>query len=163
MPAAQNMSEREITVGVISDTHGLMRPQAVAALRGVGMIIHAGDVGNPDVIKELSGIAPTHVVRGNIDTGSWAARLPMTELVDVGARRFYVLHQVSQLDLDPADMGFAAVVFGHSHQPLIETRAGVLFLNPGSAGPRRFKLPITVARVGVTGAHMRPEIVELQV
>jgi len=157
------MPEREIIVGVISDTHGLMRPEAVAALRGSDLIIHAGDVGNPDVIKELSGMAPTHAVRGNVDAGGWAARLPMTVLVEVGAHRFYVLHQVSQLALDPADLGFAAVVFGHSHQPLIETRAGVLFLNPGSAGPRRFKLPITVARVGVAGRHVRPEIVELQV
>jgi uncharacterized protein len=157
------MPEREIIVGVISDTHGLLRREAVAALRGSDLIIHAGDVGNPDVIKELAGIAPTHAVRGNVDAGSWAARLPMTELVDVGERRFYVLHQISQLDLDPADLGFGAVVFGHSHQPLIETRAGVLFLNPGSAGPRRFKLPITVARVGVAGRHMHPEIVELQV
>jgi uncharacterized protein len=115
------------------------------------------------VIKELASIAPTHVVRGNVDTGSWATRLPMTELVDVGERRFYVLHQISQLDLDPADLGFAAVVFGHSHQPMIETRQGVLFLNPGSAGPRRFTLPITVARVVVAGARLRPEIVELQV
>jgi uncharacterized protein len=163
MRAAEDMPEREIIVGVISDTHGLLRREAVAALRGSDLIIHAGDVGNPDVIKELSGMAPTHAVRGNVDTGGWAARLPMTELVDVGAHRFYVLHQVSQLDLDPADLGFAAVVFGHSHQPLIETRAGVLFLNPGSAGPRRFKLPITVARVGVAGRHVRPEIVELQV
>jgi putative phosphoesterase len=159
----QNMSEREIMVGVISDTHGLMRPQAVAALRGADMIIHAGDVGNPDVIKELSGIAPTHVVRGNVDTGNWAASLSMTERVEVGKRLFYVLHQISQIDLEPADLGFAAVIFGHSHQPLIETRQGVLFLNPGSAGPRRFKLPVTVARVGVSGAGLRPEIVELQV
>jgi uncharacterized protein len=157
------MPEREIIVGVISDTHGLLRPQAVAALRGSDVIIHAGDVGNPDVIKALSGMAPTHVVRGNIDIGSWAASLPVTERVDVGERLFYVLHQISQLDLAPADAGFAAVVFGHSHQPMIEMREGVLFLNPGSAGPRRFKLPVTVARVGVSGARMRPEIVELQV
>jgi putative phosphoesterase len=157
------MPAREIIVGIISDTHGLLRREAVAALRGSDMIIHAGDVGNPDVIKKLAAIAPTHVVRGNIDTGSWAAHLPMTERVDVGERRFHVLHQISQLELDPAVAGFAAVVFGHSHQPLIETRAGVLFLNPGSAGPRRFKLPVTVARVGVAGPHMRPEIVELQV
>jgi putative phosphoesterase len=157
------MSEREIIVGVISDTHGLMRPQAIAALRDSDLIIHAGDIGNPDVLKELAGIAPTHVVCGNIDTESWAASLPMTELVDVGEHRFHVLHQISQLDFDPADLGYAAVVFGHSHQPMIETRNGVLFLNPGSAGPRRFKLPVTVARVGVTGARMRPEIVELQV
>ena len=159
----ENMSEREIIVGVISDTHGLLRPEAVAALRGSDLIIHAGDVGNPDVVKELAGIAPTHVVRGNIDKGDWAAVLPMFALVDVGERLFYVLHEISQLDLKPAEAGFAAVVFGHSHQPLIETRQGVLFLNPGSAGPRRFKLPVTVARVGIAGAHMRPEIVELQV
>jgi uncharacterized protein len=157
------MSEREVTLGVISDTHGLMRREAIAALRGSDLIIHAGDVGTPEVIEELAGIAPIHAVRGNIDTASWATRLPMTEVVDVGARRFYVIHQISQLDLDPAHSGFAAVVFGHSHQPLIETRNGVLFLNPGSAGPRRFKLPVTVARVGLAGAHMRPEIIELQV
>ena len=168
MQGAENLSERdvaerEIIVGIISDTHGLMRPQAVAALRGCDLIIHAGDVGNPDVVKELAGIAPTHVVRGNIDTGDWAAGLPMTELVEVGERRFFVLHQIAQLDFEPADIGFAAVVFGHSHQPLIETRQGVMFLNPGSAGPRRFRLPVTLARVGVSGERMRPEIVELQV
>ncbi len=161
--SGRNVAEREIIVGIISDTHGLMRPQAVAALRGCDLIIHAGDVGNPDVVKELAGIAPTHVVRGNIDTGDWAAGLPMTELVEVGERRFFVLHQIAQLDLEPADIGFAAVVFGHSHQPLIETRQGVMFLNPGSAGPRRFRLPVTLARVGVSGERMRPEIVELQV
>jgi uncharacterized protein len=163
MPTAENLSEREIVVGVISDTHGLLRPEAVAALRGSDLIIHAGDVGNPDVIKELTGIAPTRVVRGNVDRGDWAAMLPMFELVDVGERLLYVLHEISQLDIEPAAAGFAAVVFGHSHQPVIEMREGVLFLNPGSAGPRRFKLPITVARVGISGARMRPEIVELQV
>jgi putative phosphoesterase len=163
MPTAENLSEREVIVGVISDTHGLLRPEAVAALRGSDLIIHAGDVGNPDVIKELTGIAPTRVVRGNVDRGDWAAMLPMFELVDVGERLLYVLHEISQLDIEPAAAGFAAVVFGHSHQPVIEMREGVLFLNPGSAGPRRFKLPITVARVGISGARMRPEIVELQV
>jgi hypothetical protein len=154
---------QEMTVGVISDTHGLMRPQALAALQGCDLIIHAGDVGSTDVIEELSGIAPTHVVRGNVDTAGWAADLPMTGLVEAGDHRFFVLHQISQLDFDPAGMGYAAVVYGHSHQPMIETRSGVLFLNPGSAGPRRFKLPVTVARVGVSGARLRPEIVELQV
>jgi putative phosphoesterase len=163
MPAAENMCERGIRVGVISDTHGLLRPQAVAALRGSDMIIHAGDVGSPDVIEALAGIAPTFVVRGNIDKGDWAARLPMTEIVDVGERRFYVLHEISQLDLDTADAGFAAVVLGHSHQPLIERRHGVLFLNPGSAGPRRFKLPVALARIAVSGPEMHPEIVELQI
>jgi uncharacterized protein len=159
----ESQSEREIIVGVISDTHGLMRPQAVAALRGCDLIIHAGDVGNPGVITQLAGIAPIHVVRGNVDKGDWAAELPLTELVEVGERVFFVLHEISQLDLDPADAGFAAVVFGHSHQPLIETRQGVLFLNPGSAGPRRFNLPVSIARIGMSRARMRPEIVELQV
>jgi uncharacterized protein len=163
MPADERISERGITVGVISDTHGLLRPQAVAALRGSDMIIHAGDVGNPDVIKALEDVAPTFAVRGNIDKGTWAADLPMTELVEVGEQVFYVLHEISQLDFDPAEAGFAAVVFGHSHQPLIETRQGVLFLNPGSAGPRRFKLPIAVARIAVSGRYMHPEILELQV
>ena len=159
----ESQSEREIIVGVISDTHGLMRPQAVAALRGCDLIIHAGDVGNPGVITQLAGIAPTHVVRGNVDKGDRAAELPLTELVEVGEQLFFVLPEISQLDLDPADAGFTAVVFGHSHQPLIETRQGVLFLNPGSAGPRRFNLPVSIARVGVSGEGMRPEIVELQV
>jgi putative phosphoesterase len=163
MPADERISERGITVGVISDTHGLLRPQAVAALQGANMIIHAGDVGNPDVIKALEDVAPTFAVRGNIDKGTWAADLPMTELVEVGEQVFYVLHEISQLDFDPAEAGFAAVVFGHSHQPLIETRQGVLFLNPGSAGPRRFKLPIAVARIAVSGRYMHPEILELRV
>jgi uncharacterized protein len=163
MPAANTMPGRAIVVGVISDTHGLLRPQAVAALRGSDIIIHAGDVGNPDVIEALAGVAPTFVVRGNIDTAEWAARLPMTECVEVGERLFYVLHEISQLDFDPADAGFAVVVYGHSHQPLIETRRGVLFLNPGSAGPRRFNLPIAVARIAVSGEGMRPEILELPV
>jgi putative phosphoesterase len=155
--------EREIVLGVISDTHGLMRPQALAALQGCDLIIHAGDVGSTDVIKELSSVAPTHVVRGNVDTGSWATDLPMTEFVEVGGRRFYVLHEISQLDFDPADLGCAAVVYGHSHQPSIETRKGVLFLNPGSAGPRRFRLPVTVARIDLSGPRLRPQIVELTV
>jgi len=113
------MAERETTVGIISDTHGLLRPQALAALRGADMIIHAGDVGNPDVLTELEAVAPLFAVRGNIDGGAWAVRLPMTELVDVGGRLFYVLHEVSQLDLDPAEAGFAAVVSGASMRPEI--------------------------------------------
>ena len=156
------MAESEIILGVISDTHGLLRPQAVAALAGSDLIIHAGDVGKPEVIDRLGGIAATFVVRGNIDNGSWAARLPPTRTVEVGGLRFFVLHDIAELALDPAAAGFAAVVFGHSHRPSIETRDGVLFLNPGSAGPRRFTLPITVARVRVTGQRMQPEIVELR-
>ena len=157
------MAEDEIILGVISDTHGLLRPQAVAALAGSDLIIHAGDVGKSEVIDRLGDVAPTFVVRGNIDSGSWAAQLPPTQTVDVGALRFFVLHDIAQLALDPAAANFVAVVFGHSHRPLIETRDGVLFLNPGSAGPRRFTLPITVARVRVTGRRMQPEIIELQV
>jgi putative phosphoesterase len=157
------MHEREILVGVISDTHGLLRPQAVSALRGSDLIIHAGDVGDPAVIEALRGVAPTFVVRGNIDTQSWAKAWPMTERVEAGGLLFHVLHDISQLDVDPAATGIAAVVFGHSHQPSIETRAGVLFLNPGSAGPRRFKLPVTVARVSVLGQRLLPEIVELEI
>jgi uncharacterized protein len=154
---------KEISVGVISDTHGLLRPQAIGALKGSDLIIHAGDVGTPDVIEALRAIAPAFIVRGNVDTGSWAARLPITELVEVGGLLIHVLHDIAQLDFDPADAGFSAVVFGHSHQPSIDTRNGVLFLNPGSAGPRRFKLPVTVARIRAAEEQLHPEIVELQV
>jgi putative phosphoesterase len=157
------MPRREILVGVISDTHGLLRPQAIGALRGSDMIIHAGDVGNHEIIDTLGGVAPTFVVRGNIDTEEWAAGLAMTELVDVGELKFFVLHQVSRLALDPVAAGIAAVVFGHSHRPCVETREGVLFLNPGSAGPRRFKLPVALALVRVSGRRIRAEIVELPV
>jgi putative phosphoesterase len=155
------MRAREFVLGVISDTHGLLRPEALDALRGSDMIIHAGDVGKPEVIDRLGEVAPTHVVRGNIDKGSWAAALPMTELVTLGKHRLFVLHDLSQLDVDPAAAGFAAVVFGHSHRPAIETRNGILFLNPGSAGPRRFKLPVTIARVTTSGQRLPADIVEL--
>jgi uncharacterized protein len=157
------MRGSDIVVGVISDTHGLLRPEAIRALRGADMIIHAGDVGSPAVIEELRGVAPTFVVRGNIDKEHWATTLPMTAVVEVGDRLFYVLHDISQLDFDPAAAGFAAVVFGHSHVPSMETREAVLFLNPGSAGPRRFKLPVAIARVRVSGERIDSEIVELQV
>jgi putative phosphoesterase len=155
------MPARAFVVGVISDTHGLLRAEAVDALRGSDMIIHAGDVGKSEVIDRLRQLAPLQVVRGNIDKGSWAAALPMTDVVEVGDHRFFVLHDIADLDVDPVAAGFAAVVFGHSHRPSIETRNGVLFLNPGSAGPRRFKLPITVARVKTSGRHIRADIVDL--
>jgi len=153
----------EILVGVISDTHGLLRPEAVAALRGTDLIIHAGDVGAPEVIETLRKLAPTFVVRGNVDKAHWAGALPMTAHVEVGELLFHVLHDISELDLDPAAVGYAAVVYGHSHQPSIEMRDDVLFLNPGSAGPRRFKLPVSIGRVSVSGQQLRPEIVELPV
>ena len=157
------MSGEEILVGVISDTHGLLRPEAVAALKGTDLIIHAGDVGTSDVIDELQKLAPTFVVRGNVDKAHWASALPMTAHVEVGGLLFHVLHDIAELDLDPAAVGYAAVVYGHSHRPSIEMREGVLFLNPGSAGPRRFKLPISIARVAISGQQLRPEIVELKV
>jgi putative phosphoesterase len=149
-------------VGLISDTHGLLRPEAQDALQGSQLIIHAGDIGTPEVLDRLSGVAPTFAVRGNIDTQAWAAALPMTEAVEVGRHVIWVLHDIAQLDLDPA-VGFAAVVYGHSHKPSIETRNGVLYINPGSAGPRRFKLPVTVARLRVAGTSLEPEIVDLGV
>ena len=155
------MANTTLLVGVISDTHGLLRPQALDALRGSDLIIHAGDVGRPELLEPLRALAPLHVVRGNVDRGAWAARLPTTARVEVGAHVLYVLHDIGELDLDPPSAGFAAVVYGHSHQPSIETRDGVLWLNPGSAGPRRFSLPITVARVRVTGGALHAEIVTL--
>ena len=148
-------------VGVISDTHGLMRPQALAALRGSHIIIHAGDVGAPDVLKALAAIAPVFAVRGNIDTQPWAERLPETKSVQVAAHKCYVLHDVAQLAIDPVRAGFAAVIFGHSHKPLIETRNGILYLNPGSAGPRRFNLPICLARIVVSDQSLEPSLVRL--
>jgi uncharacterized protein len=151
----------EIVVGVISDTHGTVRPEAIDALRGCNLLIHAGDVGDPEVIDQLRALAPVSVVRGNVDTGAWASGIPPTEVVEVHGRSIYVLHDLSQLDLDPAAAGFAAVVYGHSHRPSIETRNRVLYLNPGSAGPRRFKLSVTLALLRVTRGELRPEIVLL--
>jgi uncharacterized protein len=152
-----------MNVGVISDTHGLLRPEALAALEGSQLIVHAGDVGRPEVLDRLGKLAATHAVRGNIDTQAWARKLPATEAVAVGPLTFWVLHDRSELDLDPAAAQFAAVIFGHSHKPSIETQCRVLYLNPGSAGPRRFRLPVTVARLRIVGTIIHPEIVELDV
>ena len=151
------------TVGVISDTHGLPRPEAVEALAGADFIVHAGDIGSPEVLEGLSRIGPVTAVRGNNDKGSWAQALPITEVLEVGASLLYVVHELEALDLDPSAAGFQAVITGHSHRPSAETRDGVLFLNPGSAGPRRFKLPVAVARIEVDGSTLRHEIVELAV
>ncbi|HMA73477.1 MAG TPA: metallophosphoesterase family protein [Xanthobacteraceae bacterium] len=155
------MSKINLRLGVISDTHGLLRPEAIAALRGCDLIIHAGDVGSAAVLDGLRDIAPTVAIRGNVDIGTWADHLPPTDIVEVGELMFYLLHNIADLDLDPPTAGFAAVVFGHSHRPSIETRDGVLYLNPGSAGPRRFSLPMSLARVMVAGRELKPEIVEL--
>lgn len=152
-----------LVLGVISDTHGELRPEATRALRGVDRIVHAGDVGSPEVLEGLAEIAPVVAVRGNVDRGAWAERLPETEVVEAGDALVYLLHDRKALDLDPAAAGFAAVVSGHSHQPGVEEREGVLYLNPGSAGPRRFRLPVALARLRVGGGRLEPEIQELDV
>lgn len=157
------MQHSKTVIGLISDTHGLLRPQAIDALRGSDLIIHAGDIGKLEVIDQLRTVAPTMAVRGNVDVGGWAEQFPATEAVKVGELTFWVLHEISQLDFGTAAAGLAAVVYGHSHQPSLETRAGLLYINPGSAGPRRFKLPVTVARVSVTGRQIHPEIINLDV
>jgi hypothetical protein len=153
----------KLRIGVISDTHGLLRPQAVEALKGVNLIIHAGDVGSPEILEKLGRIAPVHAVRGNTDRGEWARDLPLTEVVDAGEIQLYVLHDLHTLDLDPRAAGFAAVIFGHSHRPLLEWRNGVLYLNPGSAGPRRFTLPVSMAYLKIQGKSLQPEFVPLAV
>jgi putative phosphoesterase len=138
------------TIGLISDTHGLLRPQALRALEGSDLIIHAGDVGDPEILEALETLAPVFAVRGNVDTEPWALALPETEVIEIEAVTIYVLHDVHALDLDPAASGFHIIVSGHSHKPARTEHGGVLFLNPGSAGPRRFDLPVTVARLDVS-------------
>lgn len=148
-------------IGVISDTHGLLRPAALDALRGSDYIIHAGDIGDPKILEQLREVAPVTAVRGNVDRGPWAKRLPLTEVLEVGGVSIYVLHIIQELDLKPEAAGFAAVVCGHSHVPKQEVKNGVLYFNPGSAGPRRFKLPITAGRLVMEGKTVRSEIIQL--
>lgn len=152
-------------VGVISDTHGLLRPEAVAALEGCQLIVHAGDVGDPAILDELAAIAPVHAVRGNVDHGPWAARLPQDEVVRAGDALIYVIHDIAEIDLAPAAAGFHAVVYGHSHHSKVEQTDGLLYLNPGSAGPRRFSLPVSLARLrvepGGCGPKLTAELIEL--
>ena len=148
-------------IGIISDTHGLLRPEAVERLAGVHHIIHAGDIGRPEVIADLRKIAPITAVRGNIDKDEWAAAYPQTEFVKLGGKVFYVLHNLAELDLDPAAAGIDVVVSGHSHRPKIETVDGVVYLNPGSAGPRRFSLPIALATLELSGDTIRPCILDV--
>jgi putative phosphoesterase len=148
-------------IGLISDTHGLLRPEAAEYLRGSDFIIHAGDIGHPGILAELAGIAPVTAVRGNNDRGSWASPIRETEVLEVGSRLIYVIHDIAQLDIDAAAAGFHAVIFGHSHRPSSETRDGVLFCNPGSAGPRRFRLPISVGQLSISGGAVQAELFEL--
>ena len=155
------MARDETLVGVISDTHGLVRPEALAALRGSDLIVHAGDVGKPAVLEVLRELAPVWAVRGNVDSLGWAGDLPTTQAVEIDGLWLYVLHNLAELDLDPVARGFGVVVSGHSHRPLVERREGVLYLNPGSAGPRRFELPIALARLRVRGGQAEAELIEL--
>jgi putative phosphoesterase len=150
-----------IQIGVISDTHGLLRPEALAALRGSEHIIHAGDVGAPEILETLAAIAPLTAIRGNVDKAAWARTLAETEILEIGGISIYVLHDLGRLDLKPGAAGFQVVLSGHSHVPKQEMRHGVLYFNPGSAGPRRFKLPVTVGRLTVEGGNIRGEIVAL--
>lgn len=144
-------------IGVISDTHGLLRPQAIAALSGVEHILHAGDIGDLTLLDDLRRLAPVTAIRGNVDTQPSMRKLPATEAVELGGKTFYLIHNLRELDLNPAAAGFAAVISGHSHQPAIEWKKGVLYFNPGSAGPRRFSLPISIGLLTITQGKIEAE------
>lgn len=148
-------------IGVISDTHGLLRPEALAALRGSERIIHAGDVDGAEILAALAAVAPVTVVRGNNDRGRWAEAIPTTAVVEADGVSIYIIHNIADIDLDPAARGCGVVVAGHSHKPLCETRGQVLYFNPGSAGPRRFRLPVSVGRLTIEAGVVRGEILIL--
>jgi putative phosphoesterase len=151
-----------IIVGLISDTHGLLRPEALARLAGSDFIVHAGDIGDPAIIDALSRLAPVTAVRGNVDRAAWARSFPETEVLGVGEDvLLYVLHDIGALDLDPVAAGFRAVISGHSHKPGYSWKEGVLYVNPGSAGPRRFSLPISIGRLVVDGGTLSVDLLEL--
>ena len=150
-----------MTIGIISDTHGLLRPEATAALAGVSHILHAGDIGDIEILYALRQIAPVTAIRGNVDTQGPCSELPTTELVELGGRHFYLVHSLADLDISPSAAGVSAVISGHSHKPGQELRNGILYLNPGSAGPRRFNLPVTVALITITSAGLTPTIVPI--
>jgi uncharacterized protein len=151
----------EHVVGVISDTHGLVRPEAIAKLRGCDLIVHCGDIGDPAVLDALRAVAPVRAVRGNNDRGPWASGLPVDDVVEIGSHSLYVIHDLGELGLEPGAAGFTAVLSGHSHRPIVERREGVLFVNPGSAGPRRFSLPIAVATLLLAPGRCDARIIDL--
>jgi hypothetical protein len=151
-----------VIIGVISDTHGLLRPGALAALQGSDYIIHAGDIGDPQILDKLAAIAPLTAVLGNIDHGAWANKIPTTNVLEVGEISIYVLHNLQELDLKPEAAKFAAVVYGHSHVPKQEWKNGVLYFNPGSAGPRRFRLPLSVGRLRIKDGRIDAKILLLE-
>jgi putative phosphoesterase len=148
-------------IGVLSDTHGLLRPEAIDALRGSDYIIHAGDVGDPAILDRLTESAPVTAIRGNVDHGDWAAKMPATNVLEIGAVSIYILHNLADLDLKPEAAGFAAVISGHTHKPKQQIKNGVLYFNPGSAGPGRFKLPVSLGKLIVADGQIRAEIVIL--
>jgi uncharacterized protein len=154
--------KKDPRIGIVSDTHGLLRPDVLTSLRGVDHILHAGDVGEASILEQLRTVAPVTAIRGNIDVHGACSQLPPTEVVTLHDQTFYMLHDLHAIDLDPAAAGFAAVISGHSHQPLIEWRSGVLYMNPGSAGPRRFSLPISLGLITIRGGVMVPELVPLR-
>jgi len=157
------LAKQTQVLGLISDTHGLLREEALRALEGVDLILHAGDVGGPKILEKLRTIAPVAAIRGNVDTGAWADALPLTEVVETGAATIYMLHILKDLYVNPGIAGFAIVVSGHTHQPLQFEKDGVLYVNPGSAGPRRFQLPVTVGRLDLRAKPWRVEFIELDV
>ncbi|MFL6571203.1 MAG: metallophosphoesterase family protein [Burkholderiales bacterium] len=156
------MPGRETRVGLLSDTHGLLRPEALEFLRGSDVIVHAGDIGDPAVLDTLRTLAPVTAVRGNNDRDAWARAIAETQVLEAGGVVVYVLHDLAELDLDPAAAGFRIVVSGHSHQPRIEERGGVLYVNPGSCGPRRFKLPIAAGELQISGGSVSATLLEIQ-
>jgi uncharacterized protein len=152
---------KTLRIGVISDTHGLLRPEALAALRASDFIVHAGDIGDPDILTRLGEIAPVTAIRGNVDREAWAKKIPATNVLEVQGVSIYILHNLGGLDLKPEMAGFSVVVYGHSHVAKFETKNGVLYFNPGSAGPRRFQLPVTVGRLNVKDGKVSGETVEI--
>ena len=155
------MASHPTHIGLISDTHGLLRKEALAALEGSELIVHAGDVGKPEILAALEALAPVIAVRGNVDQEPWALQLPETAVAEAGPVKLYVLHDLAALDLNPAVAGFHVVVSGHSHKPLRSGQRGVLYVNPGSAGPRRFDLPVTVARLNIERTPWKVDFVDL--
>ena len=155
--------KNQISLGLISDTHGLLRDEALDALQGCDLIIHAGDIGSPSVIDGLGAIANVVAVRGNMDRDEIAGKCPLTEIIQLNEVLLYVIHDIGRLDIDPKASGIEAVIFGHSHQPIIQKQKGILYVNPGSAGPRRFKLPVSVGKLHIKGNKLDAEIIKLKV
>ena len=150
-----------LTLGVISDTHGLLRPEAIKTLESCDAIIHAGDIGSEEALEELKAIAPTYAVRGNVDWEPWAMNIPVNDTIELAGRFFYMTHIFESIDLDPVSAGIDVVIFGHSHQPAIFRKKGVLYMNPGSAGPKRFSKPVSMGKIVIDDKEIRPEVIGL--